>query len=280
MEKTATLFPEIGEAPAAPARRTRAEIHADYEGFVEKFKPKFTTDDCYTPPEIYEAVLEWVDANIQPLAGLRVRRPFKPGGDYQAEAEGYGPDDVVIDNPPFSILSQIRRHYHDRGIRYFLFSPFNSGGTPLEGETVIVAAGRVTYENGADVRTSFVTNMEGKHAIMTAGDLSLTLNAISRRLAKKDKKKLRRLSYPPEVVTPALLDKIAERGITFKVPMDEACHVRKLDNSGSLFGSGFLLSERMAAERMAAQEAIKVELSEREREIVRGLSRLRKEENT
>ena len=23
----------------------------DYEGFVDKFKPKKTTDDCYTPPE-------------------------------------------------------------------------------------------------------------------------------------------------------------------------------------------------------------------------------------
>ena len=39
-------------------------------------------------------------------------------------------------------------------------------------------------------------------------------------------------------------------------------------------------SDRMEAERMAVQEVIKVELSEREREIVRGLSRVRKEENT
>ena len=28
----------------------------DYDGFVEKFKPKKTTDDCYTPPLVYEAV--------------------------------------------------------------------------------------------------------------------------------------------------------------------------------------------------------------------------------
>lgn len=27
-----------------------------YEEFVEKFKPKRTTDDCYTPPEIYKVV--------------------------------------------------------------------------------------------------------------------------------------------------------------------------------------------------------------------------------
>lgn len=30
-----------------------------YEEFVEKFKPKKTTDDCYTPPEIYEVVKQW-----------------------------------------------------------------------------------------------------------------------------------------------------------------------------------------------------------------------------
>lgn len=26
------------------------EKFEDYEGFVEKFKPKLTTDDCFTPP--------------------------------------------------------------------------------------------------------------------------------------------------------------------------------------------------------------------------------------
>lgn len=29
----------------------------DYAGFVEKFKPKKTTDDCITPDAVYEAVL-------------------------------------------------------------------------------------------------------------------------------------------------------------------------------------------------------------------------------
>ena len=31
-----------------------------YDEFVEKFKPKKTTDDCYTPPEIYEVIKGWV----------------------------------------------------------------------------------------------------------------------------------------------------------------------------------------------------------------------------
>ena len=31
-----------------------------YEEFVEKFKPKKTTDDCYTPPEVYKLIKDWV----------------------------------------------------------------------------------------------------------------------------------------------------------------------------------------------------------------------------
>ena len=34
------------------------EETVEYKGFVEKFKPKKTTDDCYTPLLIYEAVKE------------------------------------------------------------------------------------------------------------------------------------------------------------------------------------------------------------------------------
>lgn len=30
-----------------------------YEEFVEKFKPKKTTDDCMTPPLVYDAVKDW-----------------------------------------------------------------------------------------------------------------------------------------------------------------------------------------------------------------------------
>lgn len=30
-----------------------------YEKFVEKFKPAKTTDDCYTPNSVYNAVKSW-----------------------------------------------------------------------------------------------------------------------------------------------------------------------------------------------------------------------------
>lgn len=31
---------------------------SEYDAFVEKFKPKKTTDDCYTPANVYDAVAD------------------------------------------------------------------------------------------------------------------------------------------------------------------------------------------------------------------------------
>lgn len=38
---------------------TMEEINPEYAAFVEKFKPKKTTDDCYTPENVYNAVADW-----------------------------------------------------------------------------------------------------------------------------------------------------------------------------------------------------------------------------
>lgn len=80
-----------------------------YEDFVEKFKPKKTTDDCYTPPEIYETVKEWVLEKFPDWQGRPIVCPFYPGGDF--EHFDYPDNCVVIDNPPFSIYAKIVRWY-------------------------------------------------------------------------------------------------------------------------------------------------------------------------
>lgn len=49
-----------------------------YEEFVDKFRPKKTTDDCYTPPHVYDAVLGWV-AREYGVDPRDVVRPFWPG---------------------------------------------------------------------------------------------------------------------------------------------------------------------------------------------------------
>ena len=55
---------------------------AEYDEFVEKFKPKKTTDDCLTPPEIYDVVADYVAARYG-LGQDKFVRPFWPGGDYE-----------------------------------------------------------------------------------------------------------------------------------------------------------------------------------------------------
>ncbi len=79
-----------------------------YEEFVEKFKPKKTTDDCYTPPEIYETIKGWVCRKYGVSEGAIVR-PFWPGANF-TEYE-YPEGCVVLDNPPFSILSKICEYF-------------------------------------------------------------------------------------------------------------------------------------------------------------------------
>lgn len=58
------------------------ENSGEYKSFVEKFKPKRTTDDCFTPEEVYEAVKAWVLEEVPAVQDLRIVRPFYPGGDY------------------------------------------------------------------------------------------------------------------------------------------------------------------------------------------------------
>ena len=91
-----------------------------YDQFVDKFKPKLTTDDCYTPDAVYDAVAGWV-AKEYKLDQSDFVRPFWPGGDY--ESYDYPEGCVVVDNPPFSILSKIVRFYDSRKIRFFLWAP-------------------------------------------------------------------------------------------------------------------------------------------------------------
>ena len=59
------------------------ESFGDYAAFVEKFKPKKTTDDCITPPEIYAVVLDYVRERWGVDAD-DVVRPFWPGGTMRA----------------------------------------------------------------------------------------------------------------------------------------------------------------------------------------------------
>lgn len=252
-----------------------AEETEEYRQFVDKFKPKLTTDDCYTPDNVYQCVKDWAVQHYG-LEGAEVLRPFYPGGDYQ-NAE-YPEGCVVIDNPPFSILSEICRFYNERGIRYFLFAPALTLFSVASGSCNYVLAGvGVTYANGAVVNTSFVTSL-GEFKIETAPELFRLVKAADDENRHEAAAELPGYVYPDEVLIPAAY-RLAKYGQTLRIRAEDVIFTRALDaqrtEGKTIFGCGFLLSERTAAERAAAERAaaIKWELSERERDLVRGLGR-------
>ena len=245
----------------------------EYQLFVDKFKPKLTTDDCYTPECIYQEVLKWTGERY----GVRtedVVRPFYPGGDYQNFH--YPERCTVVDNPPFSIFKQIVVFYVNHGIRFFLFAPgLTAMGVVASVKpmpvTLIAAGASVTYANGAVVNTSFVTNLDCPDVIARSEpELRRRICEVNKKNVKKHKKTIRKLAYPSCVVTGASMNRLSVYGVEYAVRSSQCCFVRKLDGQKqSIFGGGLLLSERAAAERAAAERII---LSDREIEIQKMLT--------
>ena len=255
-----------------------------YEGFVDKFKPKLTTDDCYTPPKIYEAVRDWACAKYG-IDPAKIVRPFYPGGDF--ETFDYSDDCVVLDNPPFSILSKICGFYLDRRISFFLFAPSLtalSGALTAMRMNHIFCDANIVYENGAKVNTSFVTSFGGDIVTQTAPDLGKTLRRLNDEARHAAAKHLPKYEYPAHVLTAAMMQRYALCEIDFEVRRGECVRIAGLDSQKekkkNIFGGGLLLSDKKAAERLVAEllaaerrAAERWELSEREMEIVRGLGR-------
>lgn len=240
------------------------EGNEEYDAFVDKFETKLTTDDCYTPSKVYDAVLDFVKANIPAAEGRKVIRPFYPGGDF--ENEKYPEGCMVVDNPPFSILSKILRFYSEKHIPFFLFAPaltlFSAPDCDL---TYIITHSEVIYENGAHIATGFITNMIPDLRVWLCPKLQ---DMIDEAQAEPDKTK-QQFVYPDNIITAATLQKIVTRGIEWKVPKVACEYINDSDSckeqGRSLFGGGFILAERAAAERAAATKLL---LSDRERAII------------
>ena len=251
----------------------------DYEAFVAKFERKRTSDDCYTPPEVYDIVRGWLSEQVD-LAGAQIVRPFWPDMDYR-EVE-YPDGCVVVDNPPFSIFAEIVRWYLERGVRFFLFAQHKTIFGLDAPYTRLVCGAGVIYENGANVATSFASNLFGDTLAMSVPDLYERLTA-----AARSKDPLPRYSYPSHVLTFSDLARCASHGVALSIPRGEATFVRRLDSQQAskrgIYGGGFLLSDRQAARMEAAlleadrlnaekEASVTWAISDREREIIAQLS--------
>ena len=129
----------------------------------KKVRRRVKTDEYYTPAPVYDAVRDYVLARYFPDGGFdpaRIVRPFYPGGDYAAA--DYPPGCLVLDNPPFSCVTQIVRTYDARGIKFFLFCSslgLLNVAQNLQTVTRIMTNAHIRYTNGLRVNTSFCTNL-------------------------------------------------------------------------------------------------------------------------
>lgn len=247
----------------------------EYNAFLSKFEVKRTTDDCFTPEAVYDAVSSWVSDEYGVDRASFVR-PFWPGGDFRnfPYAEGC----VVVDNPPFSIIAKICRWYNNSGIDYFLFSPSLTTIGIDKGRCRYVHVGyNVRYQNGAKVKTSFVTSL-GKDKIRTSPELYRRIYE-----AEESEKRQRHLSdrvigYPDELVTSSIMDKLCLAGIDFRVAEGDCLFVGSLDNYNKhIYGGGFILSEAKTNELNGIRESYgiaerekthRICLSQRERDAL------------
>lgn len=200
-----------------------------YEEFVDKFKPRKTTDDCYTPEGIYDVVRDYVIEKYD-LQGRPVVRPFWPGGDY--EKFDYPENCVVIDNSPFSILARILDFYAEKKIDFFLFAPqltvMSSAGPRCN---IVITGNQIVYENKAVVATSFVTNL-GKFKI----DVDSVLYRKIQDVVETENKKAKRLNYnyPAEVLTTTTIQKLAGQGVDLRIKEKDCFFIRVLDSQRKL----------------------------------------------
>ena len=236
----------------------------EYLQFLKKFELKKTTDDCYTPPAVYDTVADYVSGRWG-IPRKNFVRPFFPGGDF--ENFDYKDGCVVMDNPPFSIFSKIIRFYRKHGVRFFLFAPtlmlFNYG---FDGITHIITNSKVVYDNGALVNTSFVTNLPCENAIEVLPVLKREIEQAQ----KITKKRMKKLNFPQFVTNSARLGKYASNGIEMKFRRDDVLFTKHFGGV-SIFGGGAMLSPQglaaMEMENAAAMERENAAAMERENEI-------------
>lgn len=224
---------------------------------------------------MYETIKGWAcrEYGIDPS---KVVRPFYPGGDY--ESFDYSDGKVVVDNPPFSILSKICKFYRDNHIPFFLFAPcltiFSS--TSRNGAHMIVTGSAIEYANGAQVNTSFVTSF-GDDLIRTAPDLANAIDETVKRVRKERRRHPPKYAYPPELLTVTRLNKVGKAGVDFRVKASDVAFTPRLASQKAvkkaIFGGGYLMSEAKAAELKAAElkaaEDVTIwPLSDKEKQII------------
>ena len=239
------------------AGKTKADFY-DYEAYVAKFRdradlPK-TTDETYTPEDVYNAVVDYVDT-IYPLEGKVVVRPFYPGGDY--EHYNYPPNGVVIDNPPFSIIAKIVTFYMERGVPFFLFCCHNtSAWLTRSGATVIYTDLHIRFDNGAKIPIAFVTSLTPRYRAIASPKLRKAIMEAPSQAEHRPKTQ-KSYTYPPNILLFSQVSVLAKGDEEFYIDKERSLtHSQYYREGKAGFGCNFLVDDLTAGEaRRKADEA-------------------------
>lgn len=241
-----------------------------------------TNDECYTSPEVYDTVLKYAVERYH-LQDKHIVRPFVPSGNYQQYV--YDKNDVVIDNPPFSMTTEITKWYINHDIPFFLFINGMyavSLSRGLHGKATVIAtnANCSFYHepNNKVIKMGFVTNLEPKDIILR-GDLALTnkLNGLVK------KKVLNKYQYPENMIRNSDVLKAIRSGVELQLTTNNCLFEDNLDYNKEhklidVHGGCYLVDDSVYNEYKATIEKVPpythcVTLSEREKGIIEKLNK-------
>ncbi|GAA7926761.1 hypothetical protein HpBT060_14660 [Helicobacter pylori] len=250
----------------------------DYDTWFNNLRQNVkTSDDSFTPPKVYEAVIEYINEKIIPLDSIEIQRPFYPGGDYQKDSEFYNEKSVVIDNPPFSISSEIIDFYIKNNIKFFIFVSGLTCFSYLDKDVHLLCPyASIKYDNGAKVVTCFAHNLLPK-GVTISGELRKRLEIL---LTKKQRDKFQ---YPNEILSVKQCLKLSKqlKGEVTITKYRGVCGLNYKGKQKKIFAKGMLLSkseqeklDKIIEEHKSEQEKLdeimeEHELNKRDGEIIK-----------
>lgn len=209
---------------------------------VKGVRRRQKNDEYFTLPEVYSLISDYVRDRYFPKGGfdgLQIVRPFYPGGDYE-HAE-YPENCLVLDNPPFSIITPIVKFYQSRGIRFFLFCSgigITNVAKNCQGVTRIAMKEHLLYQNGYTINTGFCTNLPdpeiGMPFLRTDPKLRMALRRATATRTLKIREYPKR-PFPTHCVMEKHFHRACVDGVEVAVyPEDIASTIRKPDTVGSV----------------------------------------------
>lgn len=212
----------------------------EYEEWMKKKEPRRSSDDCHTPADVYEVVADWVSEEYH-IPCEKMCRPFFPGGDFEAfDYTGK----VVVDNPPFSILSKIIRFYTKNNVKFFLFAPaLTSFSSDLYFNTCHIFIGNdIVYDNRARVLTCFLTNLDEETIARPAQDLREKIKKCESQHITRKKPKI---NLGHDTFTGAKLNTLVKKGIDYNFKRSSCERVRKTKSGQLIYGGGIRIRGRL-----------------------------------